>query len=203
MKRFVIVLIALVLLTRIAWFEQYDGALVAVRPDIFVTIPESRNWGGGPTSVDARTDDPDGVYVLVPEMPDGEEFAAVRVSSMTGALTSVKIQLGPSSGTRPCLPSDDVRAIVHGVRFQRLAPYLFKLPGDGGPGLEYVDSATGRIDIVFERGGRIRPLLTRRAYNSDRIVEMLAMVSVDPGGRWIAVPIRRNYEWTVAVFRLN
>src|SRR5688572_16289014 len=106
-----VVLITLVLLTRIVWFEQYGGALVPIRPDIVVTIPDSQHWIGGPTSVDAGADDPDGVYVLVPEMPDGEEFAAVRVSSTTGALTSVKIQLGPSSGTRPCLPSDDVRGI--------------------------------------------------------------------------------------------
>lgn len=202
MKRFLIGLIAVVLLAAIPWFTRYNGPLTPVQPDIISTIQNSRNWIGRPDVV-ARTADPDGVYVVVPEMPVRDEFAAIRVSSTTGAQTFVKIALGPSSGTRSCIPTDDVRATVDGLRFRRRAPYLWRLPGGGGPGFEYVDSATGRINIVFERAGRTRPLLTRRAYNSDRIVEMLATVSVDPGAHWIAVPIRGSVDWTVAIFRLE
>jgi len=202
MKRFLIVLIAVGLLATLASIARHDGPLTPVDPDISITIPGSRNWIGRPEVV-ARTADPDGVYVVVPAMPVGEEFAAIRVSSMTGTQTSVNIQLGPSSGTRSCLPSDDVRAMVHGVRFARPGIYLWRFPGGGGPGFEYTDSATGRIEIVFDRRGRTRPLLTRRAYNSDRIVEMLAMVSVDPGARWIAVPLRSRLEWTLSIFRLS
>jgi hypothetical protein len=202
MRRFLIGLIAVGLLATITSIARHDGTLTPVNPDISITIPGSRNWIGGPVIV-ARSADPEGVYVVVPEMPVGEEFAAIRVSSMTGLPTPVKIQLGPSSGTRNCLPSDDVRARVHGVRFQRPGIYLWRFPGGGGPGFEYTDSATGRIDIVFDRSGRTRPLLTRRAYNSDRIVEMLAMVFLDPDAHWIAVPIRGRLEWTLSIFRLT
>ena len=202
MKRLLIGMIAAGSLATITSIARYDGPLTPVNPDISITIPGSRNWIGRPVVV-ARTADPDGVYVVVPEMPVGEAFAAIRVSSMTGRQTSVNIQLGPSSGTRSCLPSDDVRAIVHGVRFQRPGMYLWRFPGGGGPGFEYTDSATGRIDIVFDRSGRTRPLLTRRVYNSDRIVEILAMVSLDPDAHWIAVPIHGRSDWTLSIFRLN
>ena len=202
MKRLLIRLIAVGLLATIASIARHDGTLTPVNPDISITIPGSRNWLGGPVIV-ARSADPEGVYVVVPEMPVGEEFAAIRVSSTTGVPTPVKIQLGPSSGIRSCLPSDDVRARVHGVRFQRPGIYLWRFPDGGGPGFEYTDSATGRIDIVFDRPGRTRPLLTRRAYNSDRIVEMLAMVCLDPDAHWIAVPIRGHLGWTLSIFRLT
>ena len=200
--RSLIGVIAVAVLATIASIAGYDGPLTPVNPDISITIPGSRNWIGGPVIV-ARSADPEGVYVVVPEMPVGEEFAAIRVSSTTGVPTPVKIQLGPSSGTRNCLPSDDARARVHGVRFQRPGIYLWRFPGGGGPGFEYTDSATGRIDIVFDRPGRTRPLLTRRAYNSDRIVEMLAMVFLDPDAHWIAVPVRGHLEWTLSIFRLT
>ena len=202
MKRLLIRVIAVGFLVTIVSVARHDGTLTPVNPDISITIPGSRNWIGGPVIV-ARSADPEGVYVVVPEMPVGEEFAAIRVSSTTGVPTPVKIQLGPSSGTRNCLPSDDVRARVHGVRFQRPGIYLWRFPGGGGPGFESTDSATGRIDIVFDRPGRTRPLLTRRAYNSDRIVEMLTMVFLDPDAHWIAVPIRGHLEWTLSIFRLT
>jgi hypothetical protein len=202
MKRFLIGLIAVGLLATIASIAGYEGPLMPVNPDISITIPGSGHWVGPPAVV-ARTADPDGVYVVVPAMPVGEEFAAIRVSSTTGRQTSVNIQLGPSSGTRGCLPSDQVRAMVHGVRFARPGIYLWRFPGGGGPGFEYTDSATGRIDIVFDRPGRTRTLLTRRAYNSDRIVEMLAMISLDPGAHWIAVPLRGHPDWTLSIFRLH
>ena len=202
MKRFLFGLIAVGLLATIASIVRYDGPLTPVNPHIFITIPGSRNWIGRPVVV-GRTADPDGVYVVVPQTPVGEEFAAIRVSSTTGKQTSVNIQLGPSSGTRSCLPSDDVRAMVHGVRFARPGIHLWRFPSGGGPGFEYTDSATGRIDIVFDRRGRTRRLLTARAYNSDRIVEMLAMVSLDPGAHWIAVPVRGRLDWTLSIFRLS
>jgi hypothetical protein len=201
-KRFLIGLIAVGLLATLASIAHYDGPVTAVNPDISITIPGSRNWIGRPDVV-ARTADPDGVYVIVPEMPVGEEFAAIRVSSMTGTQTSVTIQLGPSSGTRTCLPSNDVRATVQGVRVPRPGFYLWRFPSGEGPGFQYTDSATGRIDIVFDRAGQTRPLLMRRAYNSDRIVEMLAMVSLDPGAHWIAVPLRGLPDWTLSIFRLR
>ena len=200
--RSLIGVIAVAVLATIASIAGYDGPLTPVNPDISITIPGSQNWSSRPMVV-ARTTDPDGVYLVVPEMPVGDVVAAIRVSSMTGAQTSVHIQLGPSSGTRGCLPSDDVRAVVHGLRFSRPGIYLWRLPGSGGPGWEQTDSATGRIDIVFDRAGRTRPLLTRRAYNSDRIVEMLAMVSLDPSAHWIAVPVRGRLDWTLSIFRLG
>src|SRR5439155_3567213 len=131
MKRFLIALVAVGLLATIVWFARYDGPLTAVHPDIFITIPDSRNWIGGPLVV-ARLADREGVYVVAPQTPVGEEFAAIRVSSMTGEQTSVNILLGPSSGTRNCFPSDDVRAVVQGLRFRRRAPYLWRFPGGGG-----------------------------------------------------------------------
>jgi hypothetical protein len=84
MRRFLIGVIAVGLLVTIASIAGYDGPLTPVKPDISITIRGSQNWIGPPVVV-ARTADPDGVYVVAPEMPAGDEFAAIRVSSMTGA----------------------------------------------------------------------------------------------------------------------
>ncbi|HYT75009.1 MAG TPA: hypothetical protein VEL79_09705 [Vicinamibacterales bacterium] len=202
-KRLLIALLAVAVVGTIASIAGYDGPLTPVDPDIDITIHGSRDWYARPEIV-TRTTDPDSIYVIVPAMPDGREFAAVRVSSTTGAQTPVKIELGPTSGTRPHLLDSDVRAVIHGLRFRRPGFYLMRLPDGKGPGFQTTDSATGRIDIVFDRAGRTRRLLTRRAYNSDRIAELLSIVSVDPGGRWIAATRHDpTAGWRLFVFRVR
>jgi hypothetical protein len=87
MKRLLIRLIALGLLATIASIARHDGTLTPVNPDISITIPGSRNWIGGAVIV-ARSADPEGVYVVVPEMAVGEEFAAVQGREMCETCTS-------------------------------------------------------------------------------------------------------------------
>ena len=77
--RILIGVIAVAVLATIASIAGYDGPLTPVNPDISITIPGSQNWSSRPLIV-ARTTDPDGVYLVVPEMPVGDVVAAIRRS---------------------------------------------------------------------------------------------------------------------------
>jgi hypothetical protein len=181
---------------------QYDGALTVVDPDLGITVQNSDQWNVRPLIM-TRTDDPDGVYIFAPDVSEANPVPAVRVSSTTGRQTSTLLRLGPASGTRDPLPTRDVRALVYGLHFTRPAynPLMFV---SSNPGFYKEDSATGRIDIVFERDGRRRRLLTERAFNSNRIEELRDAVKVDPGGRWIAMPRRGDdLAWRLSVWRIH
>jgi hypothetical protein len=200
--RWLLIVASALIAAAIGSVAVYDGPLTAVDPDVTAAIQDSSAWHTRPEVV-ARASDPAAVYLVAPAMPDGKAFAAVRISSMDGAQTPLKIDLGPSSGFRPCLPDDRVRAIVHGVHVTRLSFHLMTLPDGKGPGLDPADSATGRIDIVFDRAGRVRRLLTQRAFNSSHIADVLSSVFVDPGGHWIAAMRRDPEGWKAFVFRIN
>jgi hypothetical protein len=200
--KWLLIISGVLIAATIGSFAAYDGTLTAVDPDVTTAIHDSSAWYTRPEVV-ARPSDPDAVYLIAPALPDGKAFAAVRISSTDGAQRPLKIELGPSSGFRPCLPGGRVRAIVHGVRVSRPSLHLMTLPDGKGPGLHSTDSATGRIDIVFDGAGRIRRLLTERAFNSTHIAELLSSVSVDPGGHWIAATRRDPGGWTAFVFRIK
>ena len=192
---------ALVLLIVVASIARYDGSLEIVNPDLQVTIQGSAGWWDRPNLYSNRTD-ADGVYALQPEMPQGNRFAAVRVSASTGRQSLHSVEIGPGSGFKGCLPNEAVRPVVHGVRFNRLAFHPFRFPSGEGPGFHHTDSATGTIEIVLHDANGTRPLIRQRAFNSDRIVEFLAETCVDQGGRWIAVPLRvEGGDWKLFVFR--
>jgi hypothetical protein len=203
MKRRLLVAAAAVVLVTAASIADCNGPLTAVHPDVSVALQHSLEWIGPPT-VMSKMGDADGVYLVVPEMPQRDQFNILRVSATTGAHTQLHAPIGPSTGFRDCLPVPEVRAVVHGLRFNRPAFHLFLFPSGQGPGFHRTDSATGRIDIVFdEANGNVRRLLTQRAYNSDRIVELLARVSVDRNRHWIAATNRQTDGGRLFVFRLR
>ncbi len=203
MKRNLIVLAIGVLLGTGASITEYNGPLTAVAPDMSAVVRDSLEWYARPTIL-SRLGDADGIYVIAPGMPQDNQFELVRVSLASGAQRRLHSDIAPPTGFRDCLPVDAVRADVAGVRFRRPAFHLFRFPSAEGPGFHRTDSATGRIDIVFDEGnGRARRLLTARAYNSDNIPELMYSVNVDRERHWIATMIREGDRWTLFGFRLR
>ena len=175
---------------------QYAGDPRPVGPHADVAIRDSRPWYSPPTLF-SRSDEPDALYVLAPEMPRGTAFAAVRIDIRTLQQTRVAVEIGPHTLLRGWRPAD-VRIRVRGLRFDRPAFHLFAFPYEGrGPGFHRVDSATGRIDVLS--GERL--LLARNAYNSSDILMMLSLISSDEDGRWIAALTRAEAGWRLLLFR--
>jgi hypothetical protein len=200
MKRAALAL-ALVLLIVVASIAQYDGPVEIVNPDLQVTIQGSSAWWDRP-NLHSNRRDPDGVYALAPEMPQENRFAAVRVSASTGRQSLRNVEIGPGTGFMNCLPNEAVRAVVHGVRFSRLAFHPFLFPSGQGPGFHHTDSATGTIEIVLRDAHGTRPLIRQRAFNSDHIDALLSETCVDRDGHWVAVPTREQEgSWKLSVFR--
>jgi hypothetical protein len=200
MKRVALAAAFVVIIATIGSITEYNGPPRAISPDVSVTIRGSSEWWQRPHLISHRTDT-DGVYVLAPEMPVDDKFAAVRISASTAEQSSRNVDISPPSGFKDCLPTEAVRALVHGVRFSRLAFHPFLFPAGQGPGFHHTDSATGTIEIVLQDAHGIRPLIRQRAYNSDRIVELLAYVCADPGGHWVATTLRVPEGWRIVVFR--
>jgi len=200
MKRVALAGALVVLIATIGSIADCNGPLQAINPDVDVTIRGSSEWWQRPHLISHRTDT-DGVYVLAAEMPVDHEFTAVRISASTAEQSSRNVDISPPSGFRDCLSTDAVRAVVHGIRFSRLAFHPFLFPAGQGPGFHHTDSATGTIEIVLQDVHGIRPLIRQRAYNSDRIVELLASVCADPGGHWVATTLRAPGAWRTVVFR--
>jgi len=197
-KRMLIALLVLAAIAVIASLVQFDGAVKAVDPKLAAPIRDSAAWFSAPQLV-ANASEPGAIYIVAPEAPGGDRFAAVRVDVNSGVQSDATVVLGPGSNYRPFLPAF-VKADVHGVRFARPAFHLLTFPDGKGPGFHRVDSATGRIEIVYDRNGAQRPLLTRTAFNSSSAAEMLSLVSADPDGRWIAALTRTSAGWMLYLF---
>lgn len=193
-KRGIAVAVLVVIVVGAASAVHYEGDLRPVGAHVDVAIRDSGSWYARPTLV-SRDDDPAAVYVVVPELPQGAAFAAVRIDTHTREQTRTRITLGPQSPFRPYLPAD-VRVQVRGLRFDRPAFHLFSFPDGGGPGIHRVDSATGRIDVT----SRDRLLLTRNAFNSSDILMMLSLISSDRDARWVAALTRAGDAWRLFLF---
>ena len=198
MKRILIAILILAAIAVIASLVQFDGDVKAVSPKLATTIGNSATWYGHPQLV-ASARDPEAIYVIAPEAPRENRFPAIRIDTTDGSQRNTIIALGPESPYRPFLPAY-VKAEVHGFRFDRPALHLLTFPDGKGPGVHHVDSATGRVEIVYDRNGAQRPLLTHTAFNSSSAAEMLSLVSADPSGRWIAALSRTSAGWTLYLF---
>jgi hypothetical protein len=192
-------LVALLVVVAIgaASFVHYEGS---VRPNgarVDVVIRESASWYAPPI-VAAREDDPNGIYIVAPALPQGAEFSAVRIDTRSHEQTQTRVTLAPQSPFRPFAPAGALRAQVHGVRFARPALHLLSYPDGGGPGIHRVDSATGRLDVMS--GSRL--LLTRSVFNSSNTAEVLSQISSDRGGRWLAALTRVPEGWRLFVFAI-
>jgi hypothetical protein len=192
-----VVIAILVLLIAVGSY-QFDGPVRPVDPQLAVILRESATWYEYP-GIEASLTDPSGVYVLLPGMPDDHRFAALRIDVHTGEQMATRIEIGPQSSFRSFMPAR-VRAEIDGIRFRRPAAHLMTFPDGGGPGIHFTDSATGRINVVFDEGGSRRVLLTRKAFNSSSTEELLARVAADPTGRWIAAVWRDSSGWMLYLF---
>ena len=198
MKRMLLVLLILVALAVIASLLHFDGDVHAVDAQMVASIHDSATWFGRPQLV-SNASDSNAIYLIAPEVPRDNKFAAVRIDTASGAQTDTQLVLGPESPFRPFVPAH-VKADVRGVRFERPALHLMTFPDGKGPGVHGVDSATGRLAIVVDKGSAHRPLLTRTVFNSSSAAEMLSLVSADPGGRWIAALSRSSGGWKLYLF---
>ncbi|PYV15974.1 MAG: hypothetical protein DMG07_08670 [Acidobacteria bacterium] len=198
MKRMLVALVVLLAVIAIASLVRFEGDVHAVSPQVATTIRDSETWYANPQLV-AKDDDLRAVYVVKPDAPGDNRFAAVRVDA-AGQQTSASVMLGPQSQFRPFLPAASVRAVVYGLRFQRPAFHVLTFPDGKGPGVHHVDSATGRIEIVLAESGAQRLLLTCWVFNSSNTAEMLSRISADPGGQWIAALSRTSAGWMLYLF---
>jgi hypothetical protein len=197
MKRMILIAVLVLVLMAAASSIHVDGQLQAVGPRLAVTIRGSEAWYTNPTLA-SRTDDPRGVYVVLPAMPAGPNFAAIRVDTATGEQTQTSVTLDPGSPYRAFVPAT-VRADVRGLHFGRPAFHLLSIPNGGGPGVHRVDSATGRLAVKADG----RTLLTRNVFNSSSTPELLSLVSEDPDGRWLAALARTGNGWSLFLFTSN
>jgi hypothetical protein len=193
-SRAIVAAAPIVALVWIASTLQLDGELRPVDPDVDVTIRDSSSWYA-PPSLAARGDDPDGVYVIVPELPATARLSAVRVDARTGEQSQPSGALGPLNAVRGFVASP-ARAQLLGLRFGRPAFHLLSLPDGRGPGIHYTDSATGRLDVLAGD----RRLATRWVFNSSTIAELLSLTSAEPGGGRLAALTRTDEGWRLFLY---
>lgn len=191
----VLLLLLLVILVA-ASMMHFDGAVRAVSPRVAAMIQGSAGWYTAPQLV-ATDSDPNAVYVVAPALPRGDRFEAVRIDA-NGAQRETTIALGPQSPYKPFVPAN-VRVSVRGVRFDRPAFHLMTFPDGKGPGFHRVDSVTGKIVVLAGE----RPLITRAAFNSSGVAELLSLVSEERSGRWIAVLSRASGGWMLSLFPMD
>jgi hypothetical protein len=180
---------------------QYEGEPRPVRPALVFLLDQWQEWYV-PPSLFENLDQPDVLYV-VPAAQTGPDalFDALRLEVKSGALTPARIRLGP--GTR-YLPFDSSEVVgvpafgLRGLSLRRPAFHLFSFPGGGGPGLHFVDSATGVVRI----GAGPRTLLTLTVINSSRLPELRARLWTDRARRWAAFLWRGSEGWTLYLFSL-
>ena len=173
---------------------QYDGHVRPIDARLDVTIGGSESWYAPPTLA-SRDADPTGVYVVVPALPKGDVFDAVRIDSHSGAQTRSNVTLGPGSSFHHFKPAG-AQVRVRGIRFERPAFHLLRFPDGGGPGIHLLDSASGRMDVMS--GDRV--LFTRNVFNSSNAAEVLSRISSDAEGRWEAALIRTDEGWRLILF---
>jgi hypothetical protein len=196
-NRLVVAALFIVVAIAAASAVHYEGS---VRPNgarVDVMIRESASWYAPPIVV-ARDDDRNGIYIVAPALPQGTEFAAIRIDTRTHEQTRTRVTLASQSPFRPFAPAGALRAQVRGVRFDRPAFHLLSFPDGGGPGVHRVDSATGRLDVMS--GDRL--LLTCNVFNSSNTAEVLSLISSDRGGRWLAALTRAPEGWRIFVFAI-
>jgi hypothetical protein len=179
---------------------QYEGEPRPVRPALVSLLHQGQEWYV-PPSLFENLDQPDALYVVPAAQPGPDGlFEALRLEVKSGARSPARIRFGP--GTR-YLPFDSAEVVgvpafaLRGLSLPRPTFHLFSFPGGGGPGLHFVDSATGVVRI----GAGPRTLLT--GINSSRLPELRSRLWTDRARRWAAFLWRGSEGWTLYVFSLR
>ena len=140
-------------------------------------------------------------------MPGSDgRFDALRLDLNSGARSSARIAIGPATGFRPfdSAQSAGTPSIeFHGLLLRRPTPYLLKISGPGGPGLELVDSATGVLRVVAGTEAGRRTLLSLTVVNSSRMEEVRSQLWLDRSKSIAAFSWPQADSWRLDVFALQ
>lgn len=205
MNRRKILLLIMAGIVVFCWYVvRFDGAPQPVEPLLVAPLPEAPAWQSQPTLLQ-HINEPTAIYIVT-GMPGADGlFDALRLEVKNGARSSARIQFGPNTAF---IPFDSAETVgipaieFRGLRHRRPTPYLFKFPGPGGPGLDFVDSATGVVHIVAGTGASKRTLLTLTLINSSSMPEMRSLLWSDRSRRLAAVLWRESGLWTLYLFSL-
>lgn len=190
----------------VAWYAaRFEGEPRPVEPVQVFALPEIPVWRGQPALL-RKTDEPAAIYVLVDGPgPDGQ-FNALRLDLTSGARSSMQIAIGPATSFRPferAQSAGTANIELHGVLLRRPTPYLFRLPGPGGPALDLVDSATGVLQVVAGTGATMRTLLHLTVINSSRMEEVRSQLWSDRSKSIAAFSWPHGDGWRLYVFALQ
>lgn len=187
------------------WYgARFDGDPQPVAPLLVVPLPEAPAWQSPPTLLQ-QSNEPGAIYIVTGLPGSDGLFEALRLEVKSGARSSARIQFGPHTAFIP-FDSAEIVGIpaleFRGLRHRRPTLYLFKFPGPGGPGFDFVDSATGVAQIVAGKGTGKRTLLTLTLINSSSMPEMRSLLWSDRSRRLAAVLWRESDLWTLYLFSL-
>ena len=202
-KGFLVVMAGVVLVA--CWYvARFEGDPKPVAPLLAAPLQVAPVWLSQPLLLQ-NSNEPAAIYIVPGGPgPDGL-FEALRLDVKSGARSSARIQFGPNT---PFLPFDSaenagIPAIeFRGLTLRRPTPYLFRFPGPGGPGFDFVDSATGVVHIFAGTGNDRRTLLTLTVINSSRVPEMRSRLWSDRSRRLAAFLWRDADGWTLYLFPL-
>jgi hypothetical protein len=202
-RKGLLVVLAAVLVA--GWYlARFDGDPKPVHPLLVATLHEVPAWLPQPTLLQ-NVNEPAAIYVVA-GLPGADGlFEALRLDVNSGARSSARIRFGPNT-PYVFFESAEVTGIpaieLHGLTHRRPTPYLFKFPGPGGPGFEFVDSATGVLHVVAGTGNASRTLLTLALINSSTVPELRSCLWSDRSRRLAAFLWREDNVWTLYLFSL-
>jgi len=187
------------------WYvARFDGDPKPVDPLLVAPLHEVPAWQSQPTLLQ-NIDEPAAIYIVTGLPGSDSLFEALRLDVNSGARSSARIQFGPNTTYMPFdlaenvgIPAIEFRGLTH----RRPTPYLFRFPGPGGPGFDFVDSATGVVHIVAGTGNRRRTLLTLTLINSSRVPEMRSLLWSDRSRRLAAFLSPEAGIWTLYLWSL-
>ena len=189
----------------LSWYlAHFEGDPKPVAPLLVAPLPETASEMSQPALVQ-NIDEPTAIYVVlgVPG-PDGL-FAALRVDVNSGARSSARIRFGPNTTYRQ-FDSAEVTGFpaieFHGLTHRRPTFYLLRIPGPGGPGIDFVDSATGVVRIVAGTGTGKRTLLTLTLINSRKMPVIRSLLWSNRSRSLAAFLWREADGWTLYLFPL-
>ena len=189
------------------WYvARFDGDPKPVDPLLVAPLYEAAPAGRSQPALVQNIDEPAAIYIVsgVPG-PDGL-FEALRLDVNSGARSPARIRYGPNtaymsfdSAEVTGIPAIEFRGLTH----RRPTLHLLVFPGPGGPGIHFVDSATGVVHIVAGTGNRKRTLLTLALINSSKVPEIRSLLWSDRSRRLAAFLWREADSWTLYLFTLN
>jgi hypothetical protein len=180
---------------------RFEGDLHAVDPVLVALLPA---WIAQPSLL-RNVNEPEAIYAVPGIRAADGSFEALRLDVKNGARSAALIRFGPGSDYR----FFDSAAIVtnpsielHGLSLRRPVFHLFVFPGPGGPGFDFVDSATGVFHVVAKTPASSRTLLTRTVINSRSLEEMKSMLWADRSRDLAAFLSRESNGWRLYLFSM-